>query len=461
MVTSGPMATSLRPRLADLVRVAGVASFIWALVEGQWVNAALFSLVLLGLVLPRFLGTAPLLDLGYGVVLLFAAWSAVLDLYVRFNWLDVLVHAVACGTTTFFAHRFLVAWSILPRHQDPGLRRAAVGVVLTTTALGWALGLLWELGEWFGHTYLDERIQVGYGDTIGDLVADGLGAAAVGLLIARRTRPPRPDGPPPGADIPVSVVIPVRDDATALAHCLELVRQQTVSAFEVVVVDNGSSDDSAAVALRYGARVVSESTVGIPAASAAGYDAARGEVIARCDADSRPPPDWLERIVGRMAAEPDLDGLTGSGRFYGVPRLVEPLVRRVYLSSYYVLVHASMGHTPLWGSNMALRRSVWGEVSHLVHREDSELHDDMDLSFVLGPTRQLRYDRRLVVGVSARSLRGSEQLRRRMRRAVRTLQENWEVLPPWTRWRTRLELGPTGAAVRTLRGTKPREGRAN
>jgi hypothetical protein len=47
---------------------------------------------------------------------------------------------------------------------------------------------LWEVGEWVGHTYLDERIQVGYNDTMGDLVADGLGALVAGALLASRSR---------------------------------------------------------------------------------------------------------------------------------------------------------------------------------------------------------------------------------------------------------------------------------
>jgi hypothetical protein len=110
----------------------------------------------------------------------------------------------------------------------------------------------------------------------------------------------------------------------------------------------------------------------------------------------------------------------------------------VYLGTYYILVHAALGHRTVWGSNMALRRSVWQQVRHLVHRADPEIHDDMDLAFALGPRRCVRYDRSLVVGVSARSLRGRAQVRRRMRRAVRTLELNWRTTPPWERWQVRL-----------------------
>jgi glycosyl transferase family 2 len=431
----------------DLARLAGVASLLAVAVRGEWVNAALFALVLLGLVLPRLLRVGRLPDLVYGVVLLLAAWSAVLDWYVRFGWLDIVMHVLAGGLTAALAHRLLVRWQVLPRAADPVVRRARAGVVVTTTGVGTTLGLLWEVGEWFGHTYLDHRIQVGYTDTLSDLVADAVGALGAGLVAAARARSTGPAGPP-APEPSVSVVIPVRDDAAELERCLQLLARQSVPPLEVVVVDNGSTDSSAEVAARHGARVVPEPVRGIPAAAATGYDAARGEVIARCDADSRPPADWLERIVRDLTRDPTLDAVTGRGRFYGLPRWLAPPVSRAYLGAYYLLVHAALGHTAVWGSNMALRRRVWEEVRDGVHRWDAEVHDDIDLAFALGPRRRVRYDRRLVVGVSARSVRGRRQLRRRLDRAFWTLRRNWEVLPPWTRWRTRIDLAP--GALRRL-----------
>jgi glycosyltransferase involved in cell wall biosynthesis len=234
----------------------------------------------------------------------------------------------------------------------------------------------------------------------------------------------------------VSVVIPVRDDAVALERCLQALARQTVPPLEVVVVDNASSDDSAAVAARYGARVVPEPRPGIPMAAAAGYDAAVGEVIARCDADTVPTPRWLERLAGRLA-DGRLDAVTGVGRFYDLPRGVGWLTAFGYLGSYYLFTHLALGHTALWGSNMAVRRSAWVAVRDEVHRDAAEVHDDMDLAFVLGPGRRIRLDLRSSVGVSARSLHGRDQRRRRLRRARNTLEMNWADSPPWLRWRDR------------------------
>ncbi|WP_258723305.1 glycosyltransferase family A protein [Cellulomonas sp. NS3] len=240
----------------------------------------------------------------------------------------------------------------------------------------------------------------------------------------------------------LSVVIPVKDDAVALRACLTHLDRQTRPAWEVVVVDNGSTDDSAAVAVAHGARVVPESAPGIPAAAAAGYDAARGDVIVRCDADTLVPPDWLASVARHFEDDPALDAVTGTGTFYDVPRWRATVVGWLYLRTYYAAMHAAMAHPPLWGSNMALRRTSWVAVRERVNRADPESHDDVDLSFALGPGARLRYDRRLRVRVSGRSLHGAAQVRRRFDRAWRSLRRGWDVQPPWERWAQRLGGGP-------------------
>ena len=83
---------------------------------------------------------------------------------------------------------------------------------------------------------------------------------------------------------------------------------------------------------------------------------------------------------------------------------------------------------------MAMRSSAWRAVRRDVVRDDSEVHDDLDLAFRLGPDRRIRLDHSWRVGVSARSLRGRRQRRRRLDRAWRTLHLNWQVSPPWDRW---------------------------
>lgn len=236
----------------------------------------------------------------------------------------------------------------------------------------------------------------------------------------------------------ITVVVPARDDAAHLARCLAAIARQTHQAFEVVVVDNASTDSTAEVARDAGARVVHESRVGIPAAASRGYDAVEGGIIARCDADSLPPADWLERIASSFAADPTLSAVTGAGTFYDLPLVRGHVARVFYMRGYFWGMGAAVANVPLWGSNMALRVSAWHGVRHLVHRDDPRVHDDTDLSFQLGSTARVRYDRALTVGVSGRTFRSPSSLARRFRWARRTLEVNWAVSPPWERWKHRL-----------------------
>lgn len=219
----------------------------------------------------------------------------------------------------------------------------------------------------------------------------------------------------------VSVVVPSRDDAPLLDRCLTALAAQTVPPVQVVVVDNASRDDTADVARRHGATCLHEATTGIWAAAATGYDAAVGDVIARCDADSVPPPDWIEHLAATFAADPGLAAVTGPGRFVGPSRLVRVLGDVLYMRAYRVLMGSALAHPPLFGSNLAMRRTVWEHVAHDVHRTRQDLHDDVDLSYHVGDVGTIRHDPTLVVGISARPLRDWRGLWGRVRRGLRTI----------------------------------------
>lgn len=226
----------------------------------------------------------------------------------------------------------------------------------------------------------------------------------------------------PGPRPSCSVVIPVLDDAAVLARCLEALGRQTTAADEIVVVDNGSTDDSAAVARRFGATLLRESRPGIAAAAARGYDAARSEVILRLDADSVPPTDWIERVAARFAADPDLDALTGPGVFTAVPEGLRDRSTGWYWRFYFDGMGKRIGGVPLFGSNLAVRAEAWQQVGGSVHRDDTDVHDDLDLSIhLLAAGRRLALDRGLVVSVSARPLLHPVGMLHRAHRAAHTL----------------------------------------
>ena len=108
----------------------------------------------------------------------------------------------------------------------------------------------------------------------------------------------------------ISVVIPVRDGARSLSRLLDSLQRQTLAAerFEVVVVDNASRDETAAVARAAGTTVVAEPVGNRSRARNRGVEAARADLIAFTDADCVAGEDWLEALLGCRAEAPLVAG---------------------------------------------------------------------------------------------------------------------------------------------------------
>jgi glycosyltransferase involved in cell wall biosynthesis len=222
----------------------------------------------------------------------------------------------------------------------------------------------------------------------------------------------------------ISVVIPALNDSIMLERCLAALAAQTRLADEIVVVDNGSTDDTAEVARRTGARVVLEPRRGIPAATAAGFDAAVGTLIGRLDADSVPEPNWIAEFERQFAADRGLSAITGPGQFYGANRLVRHAGQVLYIGGYFWSMGWLLGHPPLFGSNFAIRKTAWLHIRETCHRDVRELHDDLDFSFQFTVAMRIEYDKHLRVGVSSRPFNSLSGLGRRLYWAYTTVATN-------------------------------------
>ncbi|WP_431247081.1 glycosyltransferase family A protein [Leifsonia xyli] len=231
----------------------------------------------------------------------------------------------------------------------------------------------------------------------------------------------------------VSVVIPVLDDSAMLARCLADLAAQLRPADEIVVVDNGSADDTVAVARAAGVRVIEQRLRGIWPAAAAGYDAATGDIIARLDADSRPPADWLLHLEAELVDSPEVDVLTGRGIFYDGNPVVAALGQVMYIGGYFWSMGLWLGNSPIFGSNFAMRSEVWHDVRTRVHRDRGDIHDDLDLSLHLDLDAVVRYDENLTVGISARPFSTWGGFGRRLRWAYTTLSLHLPEQSPWRR----------------------------
>lgn len=112
----------------------------------------------------------------------------------------------------------------------------------------------------------------------------------------------------------VSVIIPVYNDAARLRTCLQALLGQTYPSecFEIVVVDNGSTEDLSTGLLDDARiRVVHEAVPGSYAARNRGLEVATGQVLAFTDADCLPVAAWLQEAVGALTTQPPADLVGG------------------------------------------------------------------------------------------------------------------------------------------------------
>ncbi len=206
----------------------------------------------------------------------------------------------------------------------------------------------------------------------------------------------------------VSVVIPAYNEEKYLPSCLESIKKQDYTAkYEVIVVDNASTDNTAKIARYWGAKVVYESKRSPACARQKGVEAATGEIIAFIDADTQAPACWLSTIISRFVRQPETVVISGPyaycdagsiariasyvGNFINI--IIDHLFRKVFRKG-----------GAIWGCNFAVRRSALLKVGGF----DTSIKfygEEYELSLRLKRAGKGRIMPRLFVLTSARRLK--------------------------------------------------------
>lgn len=198
----------------------------------------------------------------------------------------------------------------------------------------------------------------------------------------------------------VSVVIPAFNEEKHIGKCLESLKSQTVAPFEIVVVNNNSTDHTETIAKQAGVLVVHESQQGIVHARNKGFNLARGDVIARCDADTILSKNWIEEIIKTMNIK-DVIGVSGPAKYYDAPFFIRPTI---FSKMFFLFMNLIQGHHTLLGFNMAIRRDAWEKVKKEVCKDGGIKHEDIDLAMHLAKYGRIVYDPKLIVSSSARRI---------------------------------------------------------
>lgn len=130
----------------------------------------------------------------------------------------------------------------------------------------------------------------------------------------------------------ISVIVPVYNGADLLPACLAALHAQTRPPDEIIVVDDGSTDQTIAIAQRFGVTVLSQANAGPAAARNYGARQARGDLLFFTDADCAPAPDWVERMAVPFT-DPTVAGAKGEYRTHQ-QALVARFVQQEYQDRY-------------------------------------------------------------------------------------------------------------------------------
>ena len=206
----------------------------------------------------------------------------------------------------------------------------------------------------------------------------------------------------------LSVIIPTYNEQDCIEDCLRALLSQQQPADEIVVVDNNSTDKTTDIVLRLASetpviRLIRAPEQGVINARSLGFDSARGEILARIDADTRVPDVWSRSVREFFATHGDRFD-AGSGQCYCHDLPFQRHFRRRHQKRNAVAVRRLASSDPdtaaiprLFGSNMAITRSAWDSVrSSRSHRTD--IFEDLDLTLSI---RSARYRIALIPGADA------------------------------------------------------------
>lgn len=166
----------------DLVRASFLVGAIAFALTGRGGAAALalaglFTWAVRPLNLPR------VYDASLALALALAAWGEALRAYDAFPAFDIVTHLLVPMLGAPVIYVALARAEVVPDPADDTRTPHYIGIFVVTLALGLAVGAVWEILEYASDRYVGSQLSLGNRDTIGDLVADGVGALVGAVLL--------------------------------------------------------------------------------------------------------------------------------------------------------------------------------------------------------------------------------------------------------------------------------------
>ncbi|MEK6982693.1 MAG: glycosyltransferase [Candidatus Micrarchaeota archaeon] len=134
----------------------------------------------------------------------------------------------------------------------------------------------------------------------------------------------------------ISIIIPAYNEEKNLSRLLPVLAKQIAKDDEIIIVDSQSTDDTARISAKNGARIISMAKLGIGPARTLGAKSASNPVVAFLDADTEPPDFWVSRIKTHFN-DPNVEVVGGLDTYK-----YDNLIENIMYNSYTWIIH-------LWG----------------------------------------------------------------------------------------------------------------
>lgn len=202
----------------------------------------------------------------------------------------------------------------------------------------------------------------------------------------------------------ISLVISAYNEEKYLGECLKEALQNGRELFEIIVVNNASTDNTTkVVGIFPSVKIVNEPNKGLTKARQKGLEEAQGEIIAYCDADTKMPVGWVEKVHKYFAEDEKVVCVSGPYIYYD-----QSLIGKILVWAYWLLLaypsYFLIGYMAV-GGNFAAKKSALLKINGF-DKNISFYGEDTDIARRLSKVGKVKFIPSLYMYTSARRFKG-------------------------------------------------------
>ncbi len=201
----------------------------------------------------------------------------------------------------------------------------------------------------------------------------------------------------------ISLIIPAYNEEKYIEECLLSVQKNGDQLFEVIVINNASTDRTAIIVKKFpNVRLINEEKRGLPFARNRGIAEAKGDILAFIDADTKLPPNWVKQIISTLEDKNTIS-LSGPYIYFDFS-----FIKKFFVWMYWLILawptYLITGYMSVLG-NFVVRKSAIKKIGGF-NNEILFYGDDTDIAKRLSHLGKVKFSLSFIMYTSARRLKG-------------------------------------------------------